>query len=455
MKCSYHNINFNLNQMMIEELPWTQAFYREAPLPPHQIEGEFHADVQEYFSFPLAHSAAMPVYELGLSSCAKIESQFELAYSMLVEAVGRLFGESNATLMEYVGCEFLRNHPYFIEYAKFTYRDFGSARQAIYGRFDAAFDPVAERITGIYEFNGDTPTMLFESVALQNHVCEQVTGDTEMQLNSFYPNMQQLIADLGPMPGTAAVVFDKNSFEDLATCEVIAQILGENNTCLYADVDDIDYLFSEKNLPFAIGEDQLSVIFALVPWEEMVESFPQAYREWANWGANLTFFEPAWRWFASNKGIWAYITHLFETDKEFGAKYKEVPAIKTHLTPEPFTHYGQGYVAKPKVGRMSCNVEIFNAAGEKTFGTEGPYTDEVVYQSYVPPHSVVGRNNFIIGMFMVPDVADNLNTMKQATASTLCIREFDSPVLGVANERFIPHVLVDDANRVAPLLRKE
>lgn len=441
MKASYHNINFDLNQLMVEELPWTQAFYREAPVPEMQANGEFRSDVKEYFAFPLAHSAAMPVYELGLSSCAKIETQFELAYSMLVEAVGRLFGESDHTLMQFVGCEFLRKHPYFIEYAKFTYRDFGSARQSIYGRFDAAFDPISERVTGIYEFNGDTPTMLFESVAVQNLVCEQITGDTELQINSFYPKLQELIRDMGPMPGTAAVVFDKDSFEDMATCEVIAQILGEDNTCLYADVNDIDYLYSEKNLPFAIGEDQLSVIFALVPWEEMVDSFPQAYKEWANWAGNLTFFEPAWRWFASNKGIWAYITHLQETDAEFARKYLEVPTLKTYLSASKFILAGQPYVAKPKVGRMSCNVEIFNAAGDKTFTTEGPYGDDAVYQQFCQPGQVVGRNNFIIGMFMVPDIADDFNSMKQATAATMCIREFDSPVLGVCNERFIAHVL--------------
>lgn len=444
MRCNYHNINFNLNALMIEELPWTQAFYREGPRPESVSEGAFKADVNEYFSFPVANSAAMPVYELGLSSCAKIETQFELAYSMLVEAVGRLFGESNDTLMHYVGCEFLRKHPYFIDFAKFSYRDFGSARQSIYGRFDAAFDPVKEEIVGIYEFNGDTPTMLFESVAVQNHVCEQVTGDVEMQLNSFYPLLQTLISDLGPMPGTAAVIFDQHSFEDMATCEVIAQILGENNVCLFADVNDIDYDFTSKDLPFVIGDDHVSVIFALVPWEEMVESFPQAYREWANWASNLTFFEPAWRWFASNKGIWAYVTHLFESDVQFYEKYKTVPAIKTYVDTKPFTDFRLPYVAKPKIGRMSCNVEIINGAGETQFKTDGPYPEDKVYQHYVPPYSVPGRNNFIIGMFMVPDVADNLNSMKSATAATLCIREFDSPVLGVQNERYIPHVLIED-----------
>lgn len=446
MKCSYHNINFDLNVLMIEELPWTQAFYREA-LPDHPVQQEqaFKQDVLEYFEFPLKHSGAMPVYELGLSSCARIETAFEDTYAMLVNAVGRLFSESNNVLMDYMGCDFLRKHPYFVDYARFTFRDHGSARQAIYGRFDAVLDPITETVTGIYEFNGDTPTMLFESVNLQNRVCEEVTGDTEMQLNSFYPNLQSLFNDLGPIPGKAAVIFDQDSFEDMATCETLAQIIGEQNTCLFADVNEIDYSFERRENPFEIGNDPLSVIFALVPWEEMVESFPRAYSEWANWASGVTFLEPAWRWFISNKGIWAYVTHLLETDSMFAQQYRHLPILKTYTSAAKFIAAGAPYVAKPKIGRMSCNVEIFNGQNDKQFGTEGPYTDDAVYQQYHAPGSVVGRNNFIVGMFMVPDVATDLNAMRGATASTLCIREFDSPVLGVSNERFIPHVL--DENR--------
>jgi len=444
MHCTYHNINFDLNKLMIEELPWTQAFYREMPKPESQADGEFFEDVKEYFAFPLEHSANMPVYNLHLSSCAQIETVFEEAYAMLVEAVGRLFNLSNDAIMRYMGCDFLRKHPYFIDYAKFTYRDMGSARQAIYGRFDAAFDPVTESVTGIYEFNGDTPTMLFESVAVQNAVCKAITGEHEMQLNSFYPNLQALFEEMGEIPGTAAVIHESKCFEDTATCEVIAQVMGEHNTCLFADVHDIEYDFNNKTNPFVVGDDHLSVIFALVPWEEMVDTFPQAYKEWQNWAGYTTMLEPAWRWFVSNKGIWAYVTNLMQTDSVFANKYGHLPTIETYVDgADIFQARGEQYVSKPKVGRMSTNVDIYNSDGSVQFSTDGPYNDDKVYQAYTPPYQVEGRHNFIIGMFMVPDQATDYNSIKQATASTLCIREFDSPVLGVRNERFIPHVLIE------------
>ena len=445
MHCTYHNIGFDLNKLMVEELPWTQAFYREMPKPESEADAEFYSDVKEYFAFPLEHSSHMPVYNLHLSSCAKIEVTFERAYAMLVEAVGKLFNESNETLMYYMGCDFLRKHPYFIDYAKFSYRDHGSARQAIYGRFDAAFDPVTEEVTGIYEFNGDTPTMLFESVSFQNQVCETVTGDNELQLNSFYPLLQTMIGDMGEIPGNAAVIHESNSFEDTATSEVIAQILGENNVCLFADVTEIDYDFNNKTNPFHIGENPLTVIFALVPWEEMVAAFPQAYKEWQNWASYTTMLEPAWRWFTSNKGIWAYIWRLLETDAAFAERYGDLPVIPTYVNERKFETDKVSYVKKPRVGRMSSNVEIFDAQGTTTHVTDGPYKgDDCVYQAYHAPHKVEGRNNFIIGMFMVPDVASDYNSMRESTAATMCIREFDAPTLSWKNERFIPHVLIND-----------
>lgn len=439
MKCVKKPIQFNLNQLMVEELPWAQAFYREGAI----ADATFKQDVTDYFEFPIENQSAMPYYTLQLSSCAQLETVFERAYAQLVDAVHRLFNEDHATLMHFMGCDFLRKHPYFIDYAKWTFRDTGSARQSLYGRFDAAFDPVTEKVTGIYEFNGDTPTMLFEAVNLQNRLCEQYTGDTEDQLNSFYPILQEMLAKLGRIPGNVAVVFEKDSFEDTVTAETLAQIFGESNSAYMASFQDIDYDHADRRQPFVIGDDRPSVIFALSPWEEMVENFPQAYREWSNWASGVTFLEPAWRWFTANKGIWAYITHLRESDPAgYGCEWADVPTLATYVHDDnPFAGV-KAFVSKPKVGRMSSNVTIYDARGDITHHTDGPYPDDGVVQEYHAPHQVEGRNNFIIGMFMVPDAVVVQRDLLGSTAATLCIREFESPTLSWKNERFIPHVLV-------------
>jgi glutathionylspermidine synthase len=439
MKCVKKQINFDLNTLMVEELPWSQAFYREGSI----ADAVFKEDVTGYFEFALNNQAAMPFYTLKLASCAKIETTFERAYAQLVDAVGRLFNEDHATLMHFMGCDFLRKHPYFIEYAKWSFRDTGSARQALYGRFDAAFNPVTEEVTGIYEFNGDTPTMLFESVNLQNRLCEAFTGDTEDQLNSFYPILQGMLEKVGKIPGSVAVLFEKDSFEDTVTAETLCQIFGENNTAYMASFEDIDYDHAVRDQPFVIENDRPTVIFALSPWEEMVENFPQAYKEWANWASGVTFLEPAWRWFTSNKGIWAYITHLHESDPAgYGAEWADVPTLPTYVSTENHFLGKRGFVEKPKVGRMSSNVKVFDQFGTCTHETDGPYPDDSVVQGYHAPYQVEGRNNFIIGMFMVPDAVNVQRDMLGATAATLCIREFESPTLSWKNERFIPHILV-------------
>jgi glutathionylspermidine synthase len=438
MHCVTRPIKFDLNTILIEELPWTQAFYREGSL----ADGVFKQDVTDYFAYPLAHQADMPFYVLKQSSCADLETTFERAYHQLVEAVGRLFKEPHHVLMRYMDCEFLRKHPYFIDYAKWSYNNRGSNQQALYGRFDAAFDPVTETVTGIYEFNGDTPTMLFESVNLQNRLCEQFTGDTEQQLNSFYPLVVEMLAKQGEIPGHAAVLFNADSFEDMATAETLAQAFGENNKCIFTSFNEIDYDHSCREKPFVIGDTRLDVIFALSPWEEMVDNFSQGYKEWANWATSVTFLEPAWRWFTSNKGIWAYITHLRESDPMYADSWDDVPTLATYRSDDNPFHGKQAYVSKPVLGRMSSNVTIYNSNGNVEGATEGPYPMDNIVQEYHAPGRIEGRDNFIIGMFMVPDPVVLHRDMPQATAGTLCIREFDSNVLNVENERFIPHILV-------------
>lgn len=442
MQCIKKPINFDLNRIMVEELPWSQGFYREGEI----ADATFKADVTEYFDYFIKNQAAMPFYTIKQESCAPLELHFERAYAQLVDAVSRLFNESHSTIMEFMGCDFLRKHPYFIDYAKWTFRTHNSSRQSLYGRFDAAFDPVTETVKGIYEFNGDTPTMLFESVNLQTELCKQFTGDEEDQLNMFWHTLIHELEEMGKVPGYVGVLFEKDSFEDMATSETLAQILGQNNTTLFADFSDIDFDHTCREQPWIIGDRRLDVVFALSPWEEIVENVAakgcDGFKNWGDWCNNVTWLEPAWRWFTANKGIWAYITHLRETVPGYGEEWDDVATLATFTSPERFIQAGQSYVQKPKVGRMSANVKVFGDENELVHEAEGPYTDDCVYQAYCPPGQVEGRNNFIIGMFMVPDAVEDRDDMFDSTAATLCIREFESPTLSWKNERFIPHIIV-------------
>ncbi|MFK4132458.1 glutathionylspermidine synthase family protein [Pseudomonas luteola] len=435
MKAVYHDIGFNIDEIVQQELPKMSAF--------HADNGELRWDVHDLFQFPVDFSSEMPFYTISEANADKAAYIFEDTYHMLVEAAGRAFNDRKS-LLKYFDCAFLRKHgEYFIDYAAYTFRSYGLVGQAVYGRFDAAMDPETEQLTGIYEFNGDTPVMLFESVNLQDHLTRKVTGSDWAQYNNYYPWIKATLDNYGHGAETNfAVVLDTRYVDDAATCETLSQIIGERRTCFFADLEDIQYDYLHPEKPFFFGDEQLTAMFILLPWEEMVENWSEPFKAWRNWAGNVSFMEPAWRWFISHKGMFAYVTHLLETDDDFRSKWGHLPWLRTYLTDEPFRSKGLAYVSKPVIGRLSANVEIYNEEGVLQNRNEGNYAQcERVYQEFHAPGRVEGRNNFIVGMWMAPD-SRHMSKTHRAQAATFCIREFDAPLLQLQNERFIPHLVV-------------
>lgn len=437
MKAVYHEIDFDVEKIIREGLPFMSAFYSDGD--------ELNEDVHDLFSFAANSCKEMPMYTIKESSCDSVAETFNDVYAMMIEAATKVFRDKKS-LYHFFDCEFLRTHGrYFVEYAAHTFSARGMIGQAMYGRFDAAFDPVTEKVTGIYEFNGDTPVMLFDSVHIQNDLTLQVTGSNYAQFNNYYPMINEML-DKHRLDYSKnfAVVCDTRFVEDMATCETLAQIFGEHAQSHFLDLKDLDFDYVNKHKPFVIAgtDTYLDHIFVLSPWEEMVAAFPKAFENWRDWVDNVTFMEPAWRWFLSHKGMFAYITHLMETDNAYYARWKHVPGLRTYLTPEPFLSKGEPYVSKPVLGRLSSNIRIHNGLGELEHESQGGYEDcERVYQEFCPPHRVEGRNNFILGMWMVSE-ARTLLSGHVGHAATMCIREFDAPVLELTNERFIPHIVV-------------
>lgn len=434
MEAQKHAVPFDLNATINQELPYVSAYYSSA--------GELQQDVKDLLAFPIANHQAMPFYTLRHSSCEPIADAFYSAYEAMIYALERLFGDDAASLAVFFDCDLIRKHGRtFIPYARHTFQSRTLIGQALYGRFDAALDPVSERITGIYEFNGDTPVMLFESINLQHSLLCSIDADGQNQFNEWYQNtVNMLRTHRLEHDHQIAIACSMEYIEDIATCETLAQVIGEQAGAHLLDLKDIDYDHANLEQPFVIrGTDTyLDALFVLSPWEEMVEAFPAAFAQWERWADNVALLEPAWRWFLSHKGMLAYLTHLSETDSVFRLRFKGAPLLRTYLTPERFQQAGQAYVSKPVLGRLSSNIEIVEANGQVSTSSEGHYGDcERVYQEYHTPHCVPGRNNFIVGMWMSGQARTKL-----ALPATLCIREFDAPVLELSNERFIPHVLV-------------
>lgn len=433
MKAIYKKINFDIKNVLSDNLPYSHSFF-------FKDINNFYKDLDNLFEFFIENKHAMPIYTIKQSSCLKMETIFNQTYQMMIEAVGLLFNKHYHQIPKFYDSELVNNNPYFVEYAKYTFNNARKAGQAIYGRFDAAFDPITEEVSGIYEFNGDTPVMLLESVHLQDRITREITGDSEAQFNSYYIDMMENLKNSTMRNTNTAIVFDHNFIEDSNTSDVLAQILSNQNHCLFASVDDLDYDFAERQNPFVIGDTYLDSFFLFCTWEDMVEAYPRPFQEWEYWAPYVSIMEPAWRWFMSNKGIWAWMTHLMENDESFNSKWKHLPILRSYLSNDNFIREGKPYASKPTLGRMSANITLHKVGGEHDYKSEGDYDNCArIYQEYCAPHQVEGRNNFIIGMFMAPTYEGH-----KAEAATFCIREFDSLIPNNANERFIPHIVEFD-----------
>lgn len=413
-------ISFNVEQVVAEEIPYMSAFYRSGT--------ELNSDIRDLLAFPIANADAMPFYTIRDRTTYTLNKQFEAYYEMMDYALAMAFHDK-ALLRKFFDCEFLRKHgERFIPYAEATFQ---KKHPALYGRYDAAFDPQTEELKGIYEFNGDTPVMLFESVNLQSRFSQELNTD---QYNNYWDIFIETMSEKGYK--NIGIVCDTRYVEDMATTDTLCQAF---KTALplanvkFLDIGELDFDTAAKGSPFfAQWDDQpLDAVYILSPWEEMVENYPVMLDNWKSWIDKVHVFEPAWRWFFAHKGMTALCTELMTISKSFKEKFGDVKLIPAYLDFE-FEPVNGKWVEKPVVGRLSNNIKVWNG-GVIESDTGGFYTGEnTIFQAYCPPGKVDGRNNFIMGFWMCGKYA-----------ASLCFREFDSEVLSIANERFIPHIVVE------------
>lgn len=418
----------NVADMIREELPFANEIYNH--------KGDLHKDMQDVFAFYLTNAGNLPMYALERGAADGLLRDLTRYADMLMAALERLFLLPDEEIRQWYACSYTE-HPgfaHFLRYAREVFANrmvyFGS--DTVYGRVDGMVDPVTGKLMGVYEFNGDTPVMLFESVNLQN-LLSTMLGDPSAQANDWW---EQSIQGLSRFRGKdVAIVCDVNWIEDTLTSETIAQVfhaVGARSYLTTLQSLNHDVLSMEK--PFFVDgvSKPMDAVFMLLPWEEMWSTGTDILSHWQHWYNRVTFFEPAWRWFLANKAILAWVTHLMETDESFRAKWSDVAHLRTYMTPDRFIAEGRDYVSKPVIGRLSQNISVVRQ-GQTSAPTEGMYGGEpMVYQEFLAPGKVEGRNNFIIGGWMAG-----------GEVASLCFREFDGAVLDLMNERFIAHQLVD------------
>lgn len=426
MQVRYQNIRFDLESTLTQEVPYVSMYARKRDGTPNQ-------QVHDLLEFPMKQGNNLPFYTVHEENTYTLGRVFEEAYQAMYTAV--LYAFRNRELIaRFYDCAFIRKHgAKFVDYAEAT---MNKNHPAVYGRFDAAFDPVTEQVTGIYEFNGDTPVMLFESVSLENRFAVELGHD---QYNNWWHESMDAFSEGYK---DVAVVCSVDYIDDLATSDTICQMFQHSRPqrrVQLVDVNELDFDHANIRKPWVTShnENYLDAVYVLLPWEEMVESFPQMLNSWERWIDNVHFLEPAWRWFMSHKGCMALVTWMLENVPFYKDKFGHLPFLETRqVLPE----VGK-WVEKPVIGRLSANIRI-HEDGAQVASTQGGYgTEKTVFQRYTPPGRVGGRNNSIMCMWM-SNSHGMVGYNKGGSAATLCFREFDEEVLSLANERFIPHIVV-------------
>lgn len=420
-----HALSLAASELIERELPILKSVYHS--------ENELDLDVADWLSYYINHPDGTSVYHVDADTASNVTAQMTEYYHFMLAGLRLLFARPNSEVLKYFPCEMIQKHgDKFLEYARTEFARQGAVKNTLGGRFDAAMNPETGEIEGIYEFNGDTPVMLFESVNLQNLISSQITGTEETQQNDWWPTQVENFQHLAGK--NVAVICDVTYIEDATTCETVAQMFEAVGAhAFFADLKHLGYDPMNLTVPFYIeGSAHIpDVIFILHPWEEMVMHSPEIIGNHRYWGAHTKFLEPSWRWFMSHKGFMVFLTDLLKTTAG-NTRWGHIKHLSTSFSPDQFNGT---YVSKPVHGRLSQNIKVV-VDGVAKFETGGSYPDiPVVYQEYCPPFKLGDGRNFIVGGWVSGGDMDHLTQV-----TTICFREFDGGVLELTNERFIAHV---------------
>lgn len=307
---------------------------------------------------------------------------------------------------------------------------------SIYGRFDLAWDGTGP--PKMLELNGDTPTGLVEGAICQWSRMEALfpgLGEDHPefdQLNGLWPMLVDRWRQRLPYSVTktlhVAYTREEESGEDAANAAVLANTAVEAGyRAVLLPVEDVRYDTRSRGWVHATGDvdhpvvvGPIEEIFALHPWEHMVDDGPGAFvledptlmHHW---------YEPAWKMFQSNKLLLVALWRCFPGHENLLAAHPDGPGELRE------------WVRKPVFGREGDGIELH--ARDLRIRSEHPHDSPLdVWQAYTPVRNFPGSdgapNHPVIGSWVVGE----------AGAAGIGIRESDGPLTDYYC-RFVPNVI--------------
>ena len=292
---------------------------------------------------------------------------------------------------------------------------------SLYGRFDLAYDGTGP--AKLLEFNGDTPTSVYETAYFQWLWLENLVAAGRLpkgsdQFNRLHEALCErytAIVTPGSVMHFASVT---ESVEDRSTVRYLEDLAEQAG--IVPRFVAIDQIGIDAEGRFVDQDDMvIGALFKLFPWEDLMRS------AWAQQiaASQTRFVEPAWKAILSNK---AMLPLLWE-------RHRGHP----NLLPAAFlgTRDADAIMAKPHArkpyfSREGADIALFDGkqahrGPEQGYGAEGH-----IVQGYAPLAQADG-NYAVIGSWIVGDAC-----------VAMSVREDTGPITRDL-ARFVPHVIRD------------
>jgi len=292
------------------------------------------------------------------------------------------------------------------------------------GRFDFA-GGINDLPIKLLEFNADMPTLLPESIIIQEGFNSIMDG---LPYSELVARLDVAFNWLGIAAAGAEKTILGTSLgheEDIANVDILLNAAAnEGFDTFYADLPDVE--FAKNEGVFIETEDQeylrFNYLLKLVPWEFICFEEPELLDDLHNLilGDLLYVLNPAFTMAFQSK---AFLVRLAE-------KYDSNYILKTALDPKVFS--GRPFVEKACYGRLGENITIYNGLGGITEQTDGELDlDNCIYQEFAQLY----KDNF--GEYYQPGIY-NIN----GSSSGLSFRRAEKLIID--NDcQFIPHIVRD------------
>lgn len=300
-----------------------------------------------------------------------------------------------------------------------------SHQPTIYGRFDLAYDGINP--PKLLEYNGDTPTSLYEAAVIQWQWLMDVFPEGD-QFNSMHEKLRDALHkfrlyELGKQRPDGLPKFYTTSVEspeDEGTLNYLRSICDE--VIFPSDHIELTQIGwrtgggpGYPDCFVDLKNEQIKLIFKLVPWEWLInDPFGRSLIEEAIKG-NIVVLEPAWKMVVSNKRFLASLWKAFPGHPNL-----------LQASSDPREIASDALVKKPFLGREGANVRIVER-GQVIAESEGAYADDqYIYQERAHLAEADG-NHAVIGSWVI-----------DGKPAGIGIRESTSLITG-NTARFVPH----------------